>query len=151
MRSKKRDLITLIIGLAIGFLLLPYALRVVFEIEWWYYSTIQGAAGYYSEVLRDYRCTSPYSCRHEQGHKEDHLLGWFSDTQEFEESIEILADCKFSLALSQLPYIQFSLKNGGESGHELYAEIYASVDFGKEDYGSLKDLLMDYAERCENE
>ena len=123
--------------------------RVLFSIQWWDLSTFQGRDGLYSSTLREYRCSNPRACKHEEGHKEDHLLNWYSETQEFEDFMEVLADCGLAPELSQLPYIQFWIRSDSKIEHELYANIYAAVDL--DGYGSLKDLLTDYVEECKND
>ncbi len=136
-----------IIGLILVFALLftQPGQRILFYLEWKAVSTFTETNGLYSPILREYYCSDGRACRHEQGHKEDHSLGWFSETLEFEQATEILRDCEMP-GLAQLPYIQFVLSDEQLTGHELYAELYTLVDISG--FDNLTTLLNDYAEQC---
>jgi hypothetical protein len=119
--------------------------RVIFAAQWWALSTFADYDGLYSARLQEYYCTNERSCKHEEGHKEDHLLGWYSDTPEFDHAINILEDC--NEGLSQLPFIQFVLRGERDANYELYAYLYETVELG--DYNSLAELMTDYVGKCE--
>ena len=146
---KKDYVFYIIIAVAtILFLLTVPGKRVLFYLEWQYHSAVLGEVGLYSPILREYHCSNGRACRHEQGHKEDHSLGWFSETNEFDRVVEILATCK--LPLRKLPHIQFVINqfviNGEYDDQEFYAEIFTQVEpYG---YDNLRDLLIDYAKIC---
>jgi hypothetical protein len=145
---KLRRTIIIVIIILVLFSFTYSGQRVLFPIQWWSLSTFAGRDGLYNTTLREYRCSNPRACKHEQGHQEDHLPDWFSETEDFEHYIATIATCN-APELSQLPYIQLFLRSDWESERELYADIYGAVDL--EEYNSLRDLLIDYAERCENE
>lgn len=123
--------------------------QALFGIQQWYLSTFVGIKGFYSPYLQEYYCENERACKHEQGHQEDHSFGWYSRTEEFQQSLKIIASCK-KLRLKQLPFIQnlFGYLEGKneERVEEIYATIYSIVDL--EDYNSLRDLLRNYVQLC---
>ena len=113
--------------------------RAVVGSAWWYLSTFRGETGIYSAVLREYYCSTEFSCMHEQGHQEDHALGWFSQTPEFAEAIAALNRC-------DLPEL-YALKNHPGTNREIYADLYATTK--REGFDSLADMLIYSADQCE--
>ena len=139
---KKR--IVFLLGLLILFLLFTVpGRRLLVAAEFYLFYDIN-EGGLYDPALREYYCTDSHTCRHEEGHKQDHALGWFSETAEFDGIVKVLKDC-YASGLSQLPVIRFVLESD-ESDKELYANLYRSVNLGE--YETLNDLLFDYVDKC---
>ena len=140
----KKKITLAIVILAFLFLTRP-GQRVVFATQWWFHSTFTGETGLYNPQLREYYCINERACKHEEGHKEDHLLGWFSETDAFDNAIEILETCD-TPGLPQLPFIQLILSGERDTDYELYANLYENVELGE--YNNLVELMNDYADRC---
>ncbi|MCH7662651.1 MAG: hypothetical protein IH859_02125 [Chloroflexi bacterium] len=135
MKSRIIDLFFLLLVIA---LLTRPGQRVVVGSAWWFLSTFMGEDGLYSAVLREYYCNNEHSCRHEQGHQDDHALGWFSQTPEFEATVNILENC-------DIPEL-YALNNHSGTNREIYADLYATTN--REGFDNLADMLLDYAEQC---
>jgi len=142
----KKKLIILISLLVLILLSHIHIARSIFIIQWWYLSNYAGHDGLYNSYLDEYYCTTETSCLHEQGHSEDNLLEWYSETEAFLYTLEVLADCKIS-KLSELPLIQYVLRSSKiTDAGEIYATIYSIVDL--KEHNTLKDLMTNYATQC---
>lgn len=137
--------------LLVIFIIVSLFPRATFAIQWWYLSTFESWTGLYSARLDEYYCINENACMHEQGHSEDSRLGWYSETKEFQHSLEVIAECNSS-GLAEKPFIQHIIRNYDDNVQEvqeIYATIYSVVDLDK--YDSLRSLIQNYVVACESE